>query len=195
MQCYYGMVSEPYIDKKGHQYCGLCRQFDTYVAATQEDHPAWSEMLKYWSTDYGLDEEWDGYFPTIDEAKSLQARFIKIGYSFGIIAIYPCGSAEEVEETKKFPRFLGLDVSNTEPNSVLSPGVIWRGNWSYEDTLDVFWDMISKYARLCINQYGLLTNYEDAVLLRDYSHALEIIDKTNRTIRDVKILAIREILE
>ncbi len=194
MQCYFGLVGEPVI-VNGHKYFGIWRHFAAEVGATQEDHPAWDLMAELGTTNYDFDEEWDGYFPSLDIATGFQTRFRGLGYSFGIIAIHVCESTDNVEEAKKLKGFLGLDVSNTEPNSVLMPIAVWRENRPYKEKLAVLWDMISRYARFCVNQYGLLDNYEDAVLLRDYSHALEQVDKTNQTVRGVRILAIQEILD
>ena len=52
-----------------------------------------------------------------------------------------------------------------------------------------------KYARLRINQYGLLSNYDDAALLRDVSRSLEKLDETHQIIRGVQIMAIQEVPE
>lgn len=198
MQCYYWLVGGPETDEQGHEYFGVVRHFVWGDRGWDDDgHPAsgvWRDFCcAEWDVD--MEEEWEDYFPTLDAAKGFQARFQKYGYSFVIIAIYPCESAENVAEAQKLPGFLGLDVANTDFESVLSIGALWKDFGPYEGPLDALWAIGPKYARLRLNRYGLLSNYEDAALLRDVGRAMEKLVERHETIQRLQIMAIQQVPE
>lgn len=194
----YELVGPPIADKQGHLYYGVWRSFAQVGTTPWEQtsaHEVWKDYCCPSWQDLG---EWDSFLPSLDVARSFQSRFAAHGYRFGIIAIYPCESAENVAAIERLPGYMGLDVSTTEPLSVL------RGVWEdvdYRDDpegpegLGALWALPRKYFRDRVNKWGLLSRYEDAALFCDVMRALEKVDVTHQTPKSVRVLAVQEILD
>ena len=193
-QAYYELTRAPIVDMCGHMYHGVDRHFAAvgvdWDRSTARD--VWREYCCAGWEDLGA---WDAFFPSLDVAHEFQSRFGDLGNVFGIIAVYPCESAADVVAIEGLAGYLGLDVSTTEPNSVLRPEALWNDIDCTKDasTLRALWAIPPKYFRARVNKYGLLTSYADAVLFRDVMRALEQIDRTGQSPAAVRVLGVQEI--
>ncbi len=194
---YYELVGKPISDVEGHKYYGVDRGFAQTGSARWEDTPARDVWKDYCSAAWEELGEWDSFMPNLDVARSFQSRFAACGYRFEIIAIYPCESAQDAATIAGLPGYIGLDVSNTEPNSVLRPEALWSNVdfVNQSDPLTALWALAPKYFRDRVNQWGLLYKYDDAVLFRDAMRALEKLDATHQTPEGVRVLGVQEISE
>jgi hypothetical protein len=179
---YYELVCPPITDGQGHAYHGvarLCAPMTDGEKSLAKD--VWEEYYRAPWEDLG---EWDIFFPSLSVARDFQLRFRERGESFDLIAIYHCESAADVTAVERLPGYVGLDVCNTEPNSALYPEVLWKDidYTSDRDSLLALWALPPMYFRTRVNQWGLLTTYDDAAFLRDIMRALEKIDATHQTL-------------
>jgi hypothetical protein len=194
MKTYYELVCAPRTDERGHMYYGVDRPFCWVQDRPWEETPARAVWEEWVTSNYEVEEKWDSFFPSLDLARDFQERFHKHGYSFGIIAIHPCGSPEEAASIEKLPGYLGLDVSTGEPESFLYPSALWDDldYEAHQDRLLVLWALPPKYFRSRVNHWGLLSSYEDAVLLQYVMRALRKIEEPDLPL-DIHVLGIQEI--
>lgn len=192
-QAYYELVSDPVIDAGGHAYHGVCRDF--FAGVNWDESPAKDDWKQYVCAKWEDLGEWDAFFPTLDIARDFQRRFRSHGYHPAILAVYPCESASVLPTLAALAGYLGLDVATTEPLSVLRPEWVWDDSDYRSDPnhLAVLWALPPKYFRGLVNQWGLLSRYEDAALYRDVMHALATIDPSEQTPTGLHVMAIQDI--
>jgi len=192
LEAYYELVSEPPTDPDGHTYFGVWRSFA--CAAEWENTPAGEVWKDYVTGSWKMDEKWDSFLPNLDLARQFQSRFREHGYTFGIIAIYPCHSPETLSHIQDVPGYLGLDVATREPNSFLHPRTLWEifDYATNECPLAVLCALSSEHFRSRVNQWGLLINYDDAVALQHVWQALHKLEEPDLPL-DIHVLGIQEI--
>ena len=106
--------------------------------------------------------------------------------------VYACESPDDAEMLARIEGYLGLDVTSTEPHSVLHPEGICQDipREAGPPELVPIWVLEQRYFRSRINQWGLLDDFEDAVLLRDLTWALHKIDPTQGNPMGVRVLGV-----
>jgi hypothetical protein len=136
--------------------------------------------------------EWCRFFDRLDVARDFRRRYAEHGYEFEIIAVYPCNDPLDARAIERLPGYLGLDVSSMEPDSALHPARMWESfpPGSGAEHLVPIWRLEQAYFQPRLNQWGLLTDYTDAVLLHDLKHALQVIDQRYGEPAGVRVLAI-----
>lgn len=190
---YYELVSDPVVDASGHAYHGVDRDF--FGGVNWDESPAKDDWKEYVCAEWEDLGEWDGFFPTLDIARDFQRRFRSHGYQSTVLALYPSESASDLSALEALPGYLGLDVATTEPLSVLRPEWVWDDIDYRSDPnhLGVLWALPPKYFRGLLNQWGLLSRYEDAAFYCDIMHALATIDPSEQTPTGLHVMAIQEI--
>jgi hypothetical protein len=174
-----------------HTYHGVNRPCPAHVIdmTRPEIKAIWEDEIR----SLAEDEEWCAFFEVLAKAVEFQRRYAEHGYEFEIVAVYPCDTPAEALEVERLPGYLGLDVSSTEPDSALHPAGIWRAfpPGSGPEHLVPIWNLEQKYFQARLNEFGLLTSYADALLLRDLKNALAKIDPSQGEPVGVRILGLQ----
>jgi hypothetical protein len=188
---YYILVAPANSQPSGRPYYGLHRNVPASAATSPEGRAVWEEEREA----FAEDDEWCLFFDSLDTAIEFRRRYAAHGYAFDLLAVYACESPDDATVLELLDGYLGLDVTSTEPHSVLHPEGICQDipRDAGPPELVPIWRLEQRYFRSRINQWGLLNDFEDGVLLRDLTRALSKLDPTQGDPVGVRVLGIVQV--
>ncbi len=188
MVSYYALVLPIENQPSARPYLGLDRPCPASEANSPEAKSVWEEEREALADD----DEWCTYHNSLDTALEFRRRYAACGYEFDLIAVYPCECPSDVDYLQQLDGYMGLDITSTEPHSVLHPEGIWRDFPREEGPPELIpiWLLEQKYFRPRLNKWGLLDDFDDAVLLRNLAWALHKIDPTQGDPSGARVLGI-----
>lgn len=169
-------------------YCGLARRDISHVLDGQSPlYNLWLEELPRIG-----DSEWDmGYARKMDAVRFLSV-IRRHGLAFDCIAVCACATEPEASEACTMSGFIGYDVANRGGVSILSPEYLY-GNESIVDNESVYDSiqaLFKKTCRILANSNGLITAFNDALLLKQVVDVMVEQDGDNRYCGDMTVFAI-----
>ena len=158
-------------------YAGVGRRPPAQVVSDIDQPPAsnvwWQEMQCAGTADPRL----EGAIARLPDARKIQHAYLELGYTFDIVAFYLCDDEQSARHAATTDGFLGYDVIDDSLWSALQDHIELPVAQPWTDILSLC-ELQRRFMVEHVNKHGLLSSYDDAVLIAATSRTLMSIDTT-----------------